>query len=101
MVITSVLRRNASEMAAAVAADEAFDVDGAFATLRTLWPLIVILDVAYVLFVNYGVEYALILRPRRVLLQDASILWNSLNAFTSAYMFFALLPEFLTSISNG
>ena len=99
--MNSILRRNVSEFFAAVAVDEAFDVDGAYAQIRSLWPLILLIDLAYVIFVNYGTTYAAALRPRRLLLQDASIIWNALNAATNAYMFFAFLPEFLTAISNG
>jgi hypothetical protein len=78
-----------------------FDIQQAYHTLYSLRPLLFFLDVAYILFVWKGANYLANLKLPKETLRQVSIIWNAFNAITSLFMFLALLPEFLTSISNG
>ncbi|KAI6190625.1 Fatty acid elongation protein 3, protein [Aphelenchoides bicaudatus] len=78
-----------------------FDIIQAYQTLKALRPFILALDVAYVLFIWKGAEFLANLELDRKLLRYLSVIWNGFNCITSLLMFCALLPEFLTSLSNG
>lgn len=78
-----------------------FNIEKAYHTLYSLRPLILLLDLAYILFVWKGASYLTDLKISRETLRRVSIVWNAFNASTSLFMFLALLPEFLTAMSNG
>lgn len=78
-----------------------FDIQQAYQTLKSLRPMILLLDLAYILFVWKGARLLADLKVNRATLRQVSIGWNGFNAMTSLFMFFSLLPELLTSFSNG
>ncbi|KAI6200245.1 hypothetical protein M3Y96_00712700 [Aphelenchoides besseyi] len=78
-----------------------FDVERAYDIISMLRIPILLLDAIYVIFVCKFADKLVAFKPKRLLLRDISILWNGMNSLLSLYMFICLLPEFLTSLSNG